>query len=228
MDKLSNLIKVHTPELGSKIELFRNPSPDDFWSDDYDAGGDWNLDSEGAGLIVYCYTGKRQWVKTSVSKTPFSFLKKQLDSQPEYLTHVLVVKGTPEYPLTDSEIKTVSGLLVNRMKNTEVASFSSYTTVGSQTPGTMGLLEDAVERLATLLNEFEYDLTVSEPETKTAEELRTFSEVFESNGVITTVQVKLSDDENPDKGVQFVSVKVTDTLNVPLLYANSGTYSEQV
>lgn len=228
MDIITNLKKIRMPEsLQNYVEIHRNPqSTDDFWSEDYDVTQEWPKDVDGAGLIVYVYQSLRTWVKTSVSKTPFAFLKKSLDAQPDTLTDVFVIKGTPEYPLTEAEMKALSGLLTNRLKDTETTIFTSYTTVPSMSDRTTKFLTDALNEITSLFVDAGLNVTPQQTTEEEKEQLRTTTETYEHNGVKTTVSVKLKNDNDPTEGVSYVYVRVTDTENNTLITANTGKYPE--
>jgi hypothetical protein len=229
MDDINNLIQIKDLERIEEtpvIEVYRNPSSEDFWAAGYDNDAAWNGDIEGTGLIVYLYKGNRSWAKTSVSKTPFSYLKKSLANQSTYLTNVIVVRGTEDYPLTEKESKNLSALLLDRFKDTSVAGFSSYTTISAENDETQTILDNVIADLTTVISGFGYDLNKTEnPEPASEiniEDLKSGSETVIVNGLKVTVQTKLNDDNDPNQGIAYTSVRVTNSEDVSVLYASTG------
>jgi hypothetical protein len=229
MDTIKNLLQIQNlPNIENTpvIEIFRNPTAEDFWAPKYDADADWNLDNEGTGLIIYLFKGNRSWAKTSVSKTPFSYLKKNILAQSSYLTNVIIVRGTEDYPLAEKESKTLSGLLIERLKNTEVAGFSSYTTVSVESEETQNILDNIIADLETIITAFGYDLTKTEIEDNSSglnvEDLKSGTETVVINGLKVTVQTKLNDDNDPTQGIAYTSVRLNNADDVSVLFASSG------
>lgn len=228
METINNLVKLPLPShLNEYIELYRNPSTEDFWLDSYDSTAGWPQDVEGSGLIIYMYKAKRLWIKNSISKTPFSFLKKSLEIPNPQLTNVLIIKGTQEYPLTETETKTLSGLLVNRLKNTEVAVFTSYSSVPQLTPVKETFLNEIITVTAETLTTQGYDVSVKEPSSPTPNEVRTFTETYETNGTKISVSVKLRNEDLPEEGISYASIRLTDDKGNTIISANTGTYPDR-
>lgn len=235
METPSSLVQVkltHSEET-PVVEVFRTPTPGDFWDDDYDTDAGWNTDSEGSGLILYLYKGNRTWVKTSVSKTPFAFLKKALltEADSPYLTSVLVVRGTTDYPLTDKEIKNLAGMLNNRFKDTPLASFTSYTTVSDETPETHRILSNLLNDVVDTVTELGFNTTQTvkpEPEEPLISDVKSGNETVVLNGVRVTVQTKLADENNPERGLGFASVRLTDVTGKTIIYSSTGTSTTDV
>ncbi len=214
------------------VEIFKHGEDwlanlsDDDWlnslADDNEVGEQIN-DVEGAGLIIYVYQGNRAWFRTSVSKTPFAYLKKSLVNLDQaYLKQIFLVRGTSDYPLTEKEIKTLSGMLFERFKDTSVATFTSYTTVYDETDETKTILNNALADVVDLFVATGLDVEKRVAPPVEQGEFGTGTETFKVNGVELTVNTHLADDSDPSKGLGFVSVKVVTEAGEQLLYVSSG------
>ena len=208
------------------VEVFHNTPKTDSWLDDLPDDDTVALtDIDGAGLIIYLYQGNRAWFKTSVSKTPLSYLKKSLTTTDStYFRNVILVRGTADYPLTEKEVKTLSGMLYERLKNTSVAGFTSYTTISEEKPETQTILSNTLEDLLSLIASYGFDVTEENQETQnsTTTEYATGTQIVDINGVQINITTKLKNEENPSEGLKYVSIKVTDSEGEPLLYTSSG------
>lgn len=172
----------------------------------------WKDDVEGNGLIIYVYKGKRTWITSSISKVPFSYLKKALNSTIDltYLEKIYLIRGEKDFPLSDSECKTIATKIHNHLKNTNISSRISYTTPGQ--------LSESEEKFADniyldLIDNFKndgFDLTEKFENKSTNEpnELKSGNETITTNGLITTIQTRLKDENDPSKGLETISVRV--------------------
>lgn len=230
MSFANGLIKIPTPSLKGAEEtpvydIFRTVTPDEF----FDADPQWFDDNDSYGLIIYLFKGNREWVKTSVSKTPFAFLKKNilLEAANGYLEGALIIRGTSDFPLTDKEVKTLSGLIINKLRSTKVSAFSSYSTIGELNDELELVLNNAVTDFTTIVsthNWVDIDLTetvVEKIETEPGE-VSSGNETVTINGLTLNVVTRLINDNDPTEGVGFVSIRVTDPDGKNLLYASSG------
>ena len=231
MSFANGLIKIPTAGLKGVEEtpvydIFRTVTPDEF----FDADPQWFDDNDSYGLIVYLFKGNREWVKTSVSKTPFSFLKKNilLEAANGYLEGALIIRGTSDFPFTDKEVKTLSGLIINKLRSTKVSAFSSYSTIGELNEELELVLNNAVTDFNTIVSTHNWvdidltEITVDKPATVPGE-VSSGNETLTINGLTLNIVSRLVNDNAPSEGVGFVSIRVTDPEGKNLLYASSGS-----
>lgn len=223
MEQITHMVDVtNSIVTADDIEIYSEPNPADFWEEDFVDPG-WNEDVDGTGLVVFVYEGKRSWVKTTISKTPFNYMRKALQpAPPENLKHVYVIRGNMLFPLMDAEIKSLSGLIINRLKDTSLAGFSTYTTVSSLSTKMLTMLNHVVDNFVSILEEAEYDLTVHTPNS-VEEDIRNGTTVFKGAGYTATVSLMLKDENDPSQGAGFISVRVNDATGGNLLTTTVGS-----
>jgi hypothetical protein len=213
---------------GGFIEIFKSPTRQD-WANGLDELDlvDYTADEDGTGLILFVYKGKRNWIKTSVSKVPFSFLKKTLATMdPAFLDTVLLIRGTSGYPLSDKEVKTLASKINVRLKDTEMHFISSYAnTLEEKNATNLAILENALKDIVEVLSYEGYDVAKKvEPdaEPKEVEELQSGVTSVVVNGITLTVQTKLTNENAPEEGLDYVSVRISSPEGKSLIYASTG------
>lgn len=213
---------------GGFIEIFKSPTRQD-WANGLDELDlvDYTADEDGTGLILFVYKGKRNWIKTSVSKVPFSFLKKTLATiDPAFLDTVLLIRGTSGYPLSDKEVKTLASKINFRLKDTEMHFISSYANTPEEKDAvSLAILHNALEDIVEVLEYEGYDVSkkvAPAEEPKEIEELQSGVTSVVINGVTVTVQTKLSDENAPEDGLDYISVRVSSSEGKSLVYASTG------
>lgn len=207
------------------IEIFHTTVPTDNWLDDLPDDDETLLsETEGAGLIVYLHRGNREWFKTSVSKTPLNYLKKSLPTLDyTYFTNAILIRGTSDYPMTEKEAKSLSGMIYESLKTTPIAGFTSYTTISAEdNPHTTLILNNALKEILTLIESYGFDLTQTHTEAQTSEELKTGTELITINGLKVNITTKLKNEHSPEEGLKYVSVKITTAQNEPIIYTSTG------
>lgn len=215
-------------EVDGFVQIFTNPPEID--EDDPFADPSirlfWNEEVEGNGVILYVYKGRRTWVTSSLSKIPFTALKKALTATVDYdhLEQVYLIRGARDYPLSDTEAKTLLVMLNNRFKDTSVSSRINYASAPQISEKSQKIIEDAFEDIVEALIASGLDLTKPEAaEPVEGQELFSGIDEVVLNGVRVTVQTKLKNENNPSEGIGFISVKASvDSTGDSLLYSSSG------
>jgi hypothetical protein len=218
-------------EADGLAEIFVNPP--DIADDDPFAENvrlPWKTDIEGHGVILYVFKGKRTWVGGSVSKVPFSYLRKALDTTVdfEYLENVFLVRGTDGYPLSEREAKAILSMLNTRFKDTRVSSRVSYTSAVQLNEEEERVVENIFLDLVEALEATGLNLTKLTPEHVVAEgqTLLSGSGEVTVNGVKLAVQTRLKDENDPTQGLQYFSVRGTiEDTGENVLFTSTGEVS---
>lgn len=230
MSFANGLIKIPSTDLEGVeqtpvYEIFRTVTPDEF----FDADPQWFDDNDSYGLIIYLFKGNREWIKTSVSKTPFAFVKKNilLEAASGYLEGALIIRGTSDFPYTDKEIKTLSGLIINKLRSTRVSAFSSYSTIGEMNDEIELVFNNAVSDFMSIVSKNDWvQLNIEEIEPTKVDtepgELVSGNETLTVNGLTLNITTRLINENSPEEGVGFVSVRVTAPDGKNILYTSSG------
>lgn len=213
---------------GGFVEIFKSPTSED-WDNGVDELDlvDYGADEDGSGLILFIYKGKRNWIKTSVSKTPFTFLKKALTTlDPAFFDSVILIRGAAGYPLSDKEIKNLSAKLNTRLKDTGTHFISSYvTSVEENDKAIAAILDNALKDVVEILSYNGLDTVkkVRPPEEpKELNQLQSGTSLVVVNGLDVIVQTKLVDENNPEAGLDYVSVRVSSPEGKSVVYASTG------
>ena len=221
-------IEPLTNTVDGVVEIFRDPVSDlgGQSSDFFDLVEE---DVDGSGLILFVFKGKRNWIKTSVSKTPFSFTKKALASMTSpHFAQVLVIRGSDGYPLSDKEIKNISGLLNNRLKDTPTHLITSYITVNPDTVEAEIIADNVVDDIIEILSHT-LGLDVARPAfvdnqaVIPAAELQSGTDSTVMNGLTVTLQTKLVDDDEPEEGLEYTSIRVVTADGKTVVFASTGS-----
>lgn len=194
-------------------ELFITPPDVD---DDDSVHLPWVQDVEGHGLILYVNRGKRDWVSSSTSKTPFVYLQKALNTTVDfgYLESVFVFRGIDGYPLSEVELKYVASMLNERLKDTSVSSrLVAYTAPEIKDLAVRTMLDDAVLDIldAFILLGLDVEPKLSETPAAT-EETRSGTAEVQVNGLTLTVATKLKDENDREAGLESISIRVSDSV----------------
>lgn len=227
--KLDTLTRVtNTPNIDETpvVEIFASKPSGIFVDVTVEPAQPYDID--GSGLILYFYEGNRSWVKTSISKTPLTYAKKALlaEVDNEYLKNVVIVRGTPDFPLADKEIKHLSALFSNLVKDTNLTGFSSYTTLTSETPELTAILNNVVLDLKNIVEQFGFDITKRVIETDVndlrVEDLQSGNTELVIHGLRVNMYTKLVNDNNPENGLEYVGVTVTHPDGKKILVTSAG------
>lgn len=176
----------------------------------------WVQDVEGHGLILYVHRGKRDWVSSSVSKTPFAYLQKALNASVDftYLESVFVFRGVDGYPLSEVELKYVASALNEKLKDTSVSSrLVAYTAPEIKDDTVRTLLDDAVLDILDAFIFLGLDVTPkSTDDSVHVDEVRSGVTEVKANGLLFTVATKLKDENDREAGLESLSIRVSDSV----------------
>lgn len=193
-------------------ELFVTPPDVD---DDDSVHLPWVQDVEGHGLILYVNRGKRDWVSSSTSKTPFAYLQKALNTTVDfgYLESVFVFRGVDGYPLSEVELKYVSSILNEKLKDTSVSSrLVAYTAPEIKDSTVRAMLDGAVLDILDAFVLLGLDITPKVLDVPAVnEEVRSGTAEVQVNGLTLTVVTKLKDENDREAGLESISVRVSDS-----------------
>lgn len=206
------------------VEVWVNDSmtPDEkFWVEDTEVDTEgWVNDVEGSGLVLLFHKSKkRQWVTVSVSKTPFTYVKRGLKTISSYVTDMMIVRGEDGFPLTDKEAKTLSGLLV--AESGQTVFLTSYTTIFDTTPELSETFNKVVNQVIKFGNKQGFFFKEANSDGEPSADFVTGTQVVKVDGLTVTITTELSNPDEPESGLNSISIKCVDRNNNVVLYSNA-------